>query len=165
MKRSETMKVFQIMTRRVFTCRPDDNLATAAGVLWDNDVGCAPVVERDGRVVGMITDRDICMAAYTRGRRLEEIDVGGVISRQLHVCAPDQSLAEAEEIMRLQRIRRTPVVDGEGHLLGILSLNDLAREAVQQKRRRDGETLHEEVTATLAAVSQPRPGKAPSATA
>jgi len=124
--------------------------------MWDHDVGCAPVVDAGGDVVGMITDRDICMASYTRGARLAEMEVASVMSRAPHTCAPEQSVAEAEDLMRLERIRRAPVVDGSGKLVGILSLGDLARESVQQKRRRNGEPLDEEVTSTLAAVSEPR---------
>jgi CBS-domain-containing membrane protein len=155
------MNVFEIMTRRVFSCRPGDTLATAAGLMWDHDVGCLPVVDEGGQVVGMVTDRDICMAAYTRGTCLRDITISSVMSRRLHACAPEQSVATAEEIMRLDRIRRTPVVDARGRLLGILSLADLAREAVHQKRRKHGEPLDAEVTSTLAAVSEPR-GHAPS---
>src|SRR6266404_9489532 len=123
------MNVFEVMTRRVYSCRPGDTLATAAGLMWDHDIGCAPVVDVGGRVVGMITDRDICMAAYTRGTRLAEVDVASVMSRGLHACAPEQSVAEAEDLMRLEQIRRMPVVDGGGKLIGILSLADVAREA------------------------------------
>ena len=150
------MHVFEVMTRRVYSCRPGDTLATAAGLMWDHDVGCAPVVDAGGRAVGMITDRDICMAAYTRGARLAELDVGSVMSHHLQTCAPEQSVAEAEDLMRLEQIRRMPVVDRGGKLVGILSLADVAREAVQQKRRPHGEPLDAEVTTTLAAVSEPR---------
>ena len=96
------------------------------------------------------------MAAYTRGAHLAEIEVASVMSRDLHACAPEQSVAEAEDLMRLEQIRRMPVVDADGKLIGILSLADVAREAVQQKRRPHGELLDEEVTTTLAAVSEPR---------
>src|SRR5579863_2881296 len=145
------MNVFEVMTRHVFCCRREDSLASAAALMWVHDVGCVPVVNDDGAVVGMITDRDICMAAYTRGARLENVDIASVMSRQVHVCSPGQSVAKAEEVMRLDRVRRTPVIDDRGALLGILSLGDLAREAVAQKRRRHGERLDEEVTTTLAA--------------
>jgi CBS domain-containing protein len=155
------MNVFEVMTRRVFSCRAEDNLATAAAVMWDHDVGSLPVVDGAGRAVGMITDRDICMAAYTRGARLDDITVDSVMSRHVYACSPEQSVAKAEELMRLDRVRRTPVVDERGILLGILSLADLAREAVLQKRRKYGEPLDEEVTTTLAAVSEPRARRAP----
>jgi CBS domain-containing protein len=154
------MNVFEVMTRRVYSCRPGDTLADAAAVMWEHDVGCVPVVASDGAVVGMLTDRDICMAAYTRGARLAELDVAAVMSRRLCACAPEQSVAQVEELMRLDRVRRTPVVDPQGRLVGILTLADLAREAVHQKRRKYGEHLDEEITSTLAAVSEPRPGRA-----
>jgi CBS domain-containing protein len=151
------MNVFEVMTRRVYSCRPEDTLAAAAALMWEHDVGCLPVVAADGEVVGMVTDRDICMAAYTRGERLVEMDIASVMSRELHACRPEQSVSKAEELMRLDRVRRTPVVDERGRLLGILSLGDLAREACHQKRRKYGEALDEEVTTTLAAVSEPAP--------
>ena len=151
------MNVFEVMTRRVFSCRPEDTLAAAAAAMWDHDVGCLPVVGDEERVIGMITDRDICMAAYTRAARLDEVAIASVMSRRLHACSPEQTVSAAEEVMRLDRVRRTPVIDQRGRLLGILSLGDLAREAIAQKRRRYGEALDEEITTTLAAVSQPRP--------
>jgi CBS domain-containing protein len=150
------MKVFEVMTRRVFSVHHGETLAKAAAIMWDRDVGCVPVLDDDGTVVGMVTDRDICMAALTRGVRLDEIDVASAMSRRVHACAPEQSLAEAEELMRLERIRRTPVVDREGRLIGLLSLADLAREAVHQRRRKHGEPMDAGVTNTLAAVSEPR---------
>ena len=154
------MNVFEVMTRRVFSCRRGDTLAAAAAVMWEHDVGCLPVLGDAEEVVGMITDRDICMAAYTRGERLTDVDVASVMSRGLHACGPDESVAKAEELMRLDRIRRTPVVDANGRLVGILSLADLAREALHQKRCKHGEVLDAEITTTLAAVSEPRPHRA-----
>jgi CBS domain-containing protein len=150
------MKVFEVMTRRVHSVHHGETLATAAAVMWDHDVGCVPVLGDDGSVVGMITDRDICMAALTRGTRLCEIEVASAMSRRVHACAPEQSLAEAGEIMRLDRVRRTPVVDRAGRLIGLLSLGDLAREAVHQRRRKHGEPMDAGVATTLAAVSEPR---------
>jgi CBS domain-containing protein len=150
------MHVFEIMTRRVFWCRPADTLAAAAAVMWEHDIGSLPVLGDADEVVGMITDRDICMAAYTRGSRLADVDVGSAMSRGLHACAPEATVGAAEELMRLDRIRRTPVVDARGRLVGILSLADLAREALHQKRCKHGEDLCAEITSTLAAVSEPR---------
>jgi CBS domain-containing protein len=150
------MDVFKIMTRRVFTCRPDENLATAARLMWDNDVGCVPVVDGQGRITGMITDRDICMAAYTRGVTLPQIDVGSAMSQPVFTCEPDHSVVEAETIMRARCVRRMPVTDKNGQVVGILSLNDLVREAARQRGRKGRELGGDEITATIAAVSQPR---------
>ena len=148
------MDIFKLMVRRVFTCRPHDSLDTAAGIMWDNDVGCAPVVDEAGRVAGMITDRDITMAAYTRGVPLIQIDVASVMSRDVRVCSPHQTVGEAEEAMCRGRVRRMPVVDGEGKLVGIVSLNDLAREAIRQQKRRQRDVSGDEIAATLAAVGE-----------
>jgi CBS domain-containing protein len=126
--------------------------------MWDNDIGCVPVVDDQNRVEGMITDRDICMAAYTRGQPLSQLDVGSAMSRPAHSCSPDHSVVEAETIMRARCVRRMPVVDKAGQLVGILSLNDLVREAARQRGRKGRELGGDEITATLAAVSQPRSG-------
>jgi CBS-domain-containing membrane protein len=150
------MDVFKIMTRRVFTCRPEDDLATSARIMWDNDIGCVPVVDGEGRVIGMITDRDICMSAYMKGQPLAQIQVGDAMSQPVHSCAPDHSVVEAETVMRARCVRRMPVIDAGGKLVGILSLNDLVREAARQRGRKGRELGGDEVTATIAAVSQPR---------
>ena len=150
------MRASDVMTWPAHKCRTDDTLEHVAQIMWDHDCGAVPVVDDQGRGIAMITDRDICMAAYTRAACLQDISISSVMARDLHTCAPEQSVAKAEEVMRLDRIRRTPVVDARGRLLGILSLADLAREAVHQKRRKYGEPLDAEVTSTLAAVSEPR---------
>jgi CBS domain-containing protein len=150
------MEIIEIMVSQVFTCRPSDSLAAAAGLMWDHDVGCAPVVDDDERIVGMITDRDICMAAYTRGLPLSQIEVASAMSSSVLACSSRQTLVEAENIMRLGRVRRTPVIDDAGRLVGIISLNDLAREAMRQRGKKQRELGVEEVAATLAVVSEPR---------
>jgi CBS domain-containing protein len=150
------MNVEQIMSRTVETCRTGDNLAIAASKMWDHDVGCLPVLDEDGRLVGMITDRDICMAGYLQGRQLIKIPVSVVMSKQLYACRPEDGLIEAEETMRAHQVRRLPVVNGGGNLVGIISLNDLSQEAERQAGRRARELTGQEVTATLAAVGAPR---------
>jgi CBS domain-containing protein len=152
------MKIADLMKRDVEICGPDDNLATAASRMWDGDIGCVPVVAESGHVVGMITDRDICMAALTRGRPLHEIPVAVAMSREILSCPPNATLIEAEEIMRSGQVRRLPVIDSESSLVGIVSLNDLARLAGQEIGRKNRDLSAQEVAATLAAVSEPRRG-------
>jgi CBS-domain-containing membrane protein len=150
------MNVSQIMNRSVETVRPDDSLACAAQKMWDHDVGCLPVVGPGGVVAGMITDRDVCMGAYTQGRRLDEIRVSTAMSRDVFTCSASDGIIEAEETMRSRQVRRLPVIDEAGMLVGIVSLNDLAREAEREVGRRAREVSAQEVTATLAAVCAPR---------
>ena len=120
--------IVDLMTRDVRTCTDDDALDVAARLLWESDCGCLPVVSRGEppHVVGMLTDRDICMAAYTTGARLAEIRVSQARSRQAWCCPSTATVEDALAIMRLRRVNRLPVVDAEGRLVGLLSLSDVA---------------------------------------
>jgi CBS domain-containing protein len=159
------MNVSQLMSQSVETCRPEDSLAFAAGKMWDRDVGCLPVVAADGRVVGIVTDRDVCMAGYTQGRPLADLPVSVAMSKELYSCRASDALIEAEETMRSHQVRRLAVVDANGRLAGLISLNDLAREAEREIGRKGRELTAQEVSATLAAVCTPRGARALAATA
>ena len=149
--RRTAVRISELMTKDVKCCNEDDSVNTAAGLMWDGDCGIVPVVAGDGQLVGVITDRDACMAAYTRGLSLSAIRVGDVMAREPRACAPADAVSEAEDIMRLHRIRRLPVVD-HGRVVGILSLNDIARAAARQPRA----VAPQGVAGTLAAISMPR---------
>ena len=160
-----TMKIAQIMKGDVEVCAPDDNLAAAVSRMWDCDIGCLPVLDTEGHVIGMITDRDVCMAALTRGQRLDEIPVSVAMSKEVLSCGPEAALVEAEEIMRSGQVRRLPVIDSAACLVGLVSLNDLARLAEREIGRRNHDLSAQEVTATLAAIGQPRRVEAQQASA
>lgn len=148
------MQVREIMTGDVKSCRPETDVATAATIMWEQDCGCVPVIEEDGRVVGMITDRDICMAVATRLRVARDISVGEVISGKVHACSPDDEVKDALKIMRGEQLHRLPVLDGEGRLAGILSFNDLALNAKKGGGKKH--VSHSEVMATLKSLSEHR---------
>jgi CBS domain-containing protein len=150
------MRISRIMRNDVEICAPEDNLAAVASRMWDCDIGCLPVVDGEGHVVGVVTDRDVCMAALTRGQALHEIPVSVAMSKDVLSCTPDTTLIEAEEVMRSGQVRRLPVIDSEACLVGIVSLNDFARLAEQEIGWTNRELGAQEVTATLAAVSAPR---------
>ena len=103
----------------------------------------------------MITDRDVCMAAYTQGRELSWILVASAMSRAVHACAPSDSIAVAEELMRMHQVRRLPVVLG-GRLVGMLTLNDVARAAASRHRGKSGHESLDGVATTLVRIGQPR---------
>lgn len=145
------------MTSPVFTCRVGDDLNAAAALMWDHDCGAVPVVDDEGRLVGILTDRDACMAAYTRGQRFGEIGVETVMSRQLATCRPDDPLSLAEELMQTHQVRRIPVVDAENRPIGLLSLNDLARDSPRPSPAQRG--LLVGFARTLAAICRPRSGE------
>ncbi len=147
------MHVEKIMSQPAITCRTDDNLATAAALMWNHDCGVIVVVDTDGaHVAGMVTDRDICMAAYTQGKPLAQIPVASAMASHVITCRAKDSLDTAEKRMRMQQIRRIAVVDGAGHPVGVLSLNDLARDAITRKMT----GVEHDLVTTLAAVCEPR---------
>ena len=146
------MRVGELMTTDVATCTPVDTLNEAARLMWERDCGCVPVTAGEGsnRVVGVITDRDICMASFTQGRLLRDLRVADAMSTTILTCRREDNLGDAQKIMRGAQVRRLPVVGDGGDLHGLLSLADLAREAKSDKAAK-------EVRETLAAIAAPRP--------
>ena len=152
------MKVEQLMTRSVQACGPEDRLSDAARIMWESDCGCVPVVEKkDGsaRVVGMLTDRDICMAAYTQGRPLQEIAVRSAMAREVRSCRATDSLGTAMAILERNQLHRLPIVDQNDNLLGVLSLADIAREAKREHGREANGVSDARIGEVLEAISAP----------
>jgi len=118
------MKIRDIMTPEPRTCTLEMALAAAAGLMWDTDCGILPVVEQ-GALVGVVTDRDICIALATRNARAATMKVGEVAGRTVWTCGPDEDLHAALAVMERHRVRRLPVVDAGGALVGVISINDL----------------------------------------
>jgi CBS domain-containing protein len=117
------------MTRRVFTCDTRETLERAAQLMWDHDCGSVPVVDGHGRLVGVLTDRDCAMAAYIQGKPLAQIRIVDVISHSVCACEAHASIEDAQHSMAEHAIRRLPVIDADGRLVGIITLGDLARAA------------------------------------
>jgi CBS domain-containing protein len=155
------MKVEDLMTTDVGACRPFDSVDRSAKVMWERDCGAVPVLDQEGRAIAMLTDRDICMAALTQGKALGEIRVSSAMSRGLWSCRPGDDVKDAEETMRAHQVRRLPVVDQDGKLLGVLSISDLARAAVSTKggRSKKKPVGASDVGKTLGAISTPSVGK------
>jgi len=146
--------VHQWMTRKPRVCAPSDTLQQAAAIMWDTDCGCVPVVDGQSRPIAMITDRDICMGAYTQGRSLPELPVSSAASRKIVSLRESEPVEAAEALMQKHRIRRLCVVDADGRLVGILSMGDLARRAGLDDHAAS-------IARTLAAISVPTPRPAP----
>ena len=155
------MQIQEIMTKDVQSCRVDDPLNVAARIMWERDCGCVPVVDLAGRAVGMLTDRDICMAAYTRGVPISEISAESVMSKELHVCRAVDAIDVARKSLAARQIRRVPIVGADGRLVGILSLSDLARTALVLKGSKPNGFPADAIETTLAAISRPRTDTAP----
>ena len=152
------MTIEPIMSREVHRCRPDDTLNDAALKLWERDCGSLPVCAGDAesQVIGMLTDRDICMAALFQGKPLHELKVADAMSRDIRVAKVDDRLEDVELLMRELKIRRVPVTDESGRLVGIVSLADFARVARgRATSRRAGVVSERDVGHTLAAICDP----------
>jgi CBS domain-containing protein len=121
-----TSSVAGVMSRPAVSCTPSDSLARAVTVMWERDIGFLPVLDPQDKIAGAVTDRDATIAAATRGQRLDEIRVESVMSRDVAVCAPNDSPAQALALMKERQIRRLPVVE-HGRLIGVITLTDLAR--------------------------------------
>jgi len=146
------MKIRDLMTKQVATVRATDSTAVAARLMWDCDCGAVPVLDGDGRVVAMITDRDICMASLMRDRAPSAVSVSEAMSRNLQSCGPDDAVSTAEKMMRTYQIRRIPIVDRDRRPVGMLSLADIVRATDRKKGRATKEVAPAEIAGTLADI-------------
>ena len=140
------MKIQEVMTKGAVSCTVENTAREALTLMWKHDVGALPVMDGE-RVVGMITDRDLAMAASMRNARPSELSVGDVTTRQLWSVGPADPVDRAEKIMEERQVRRVPVVTG-GRLEGMVTLADLARARSTMPA--------EKVVQTLAAITEPR---------
>lgn len=120
------MKVKEIMSANVETIKPSSSLRATARTLSNLNVGALPVVD-DGKLVGIITDRDVSVHAIAIGREPQSTDVQTVMTKEVFTCKEDHSLAEAAEIMEQHNIRRLAVVNENGDVVGILTVDDIAQ--------------------------------------
>jgi len=148
------MKAKDLMTKPAITCHVNDTLNLAAQKMWDHDCGALAVVNDDGALTGIITDRDICMAAHFQGRPLADCLVNSAMATRVLSANADQSVNELEQLMAEHQIRRIPIVDAANTPIGMVSLNDLAIEASQP----DTQMKHglAKIAHTLAVICQPR---------
>lgn len=147
------MRIKQVMTTNIATCQPDTNLAVVAKLMWDRDCGFMPVVGAAGTVVGVITDRDICIASATRRLLPEQITADQAMGRQpIHTGQPEDTTEKALATMKQFQVRRLPVVAADGTLKGIVSMNDI----VMASQQKEGPAAAD-IVSTLAAICAHRP--------
>lgn len=146
------MKVKEIMTQSAVCCGPETNVGRAVELLWERNVGMLPVVDRGGKLIGVVTDRDLCIAMGTRNRLPGDLTVGEIAIRRVFACKPDDDVHEALSLMSAKQVRRLPVVNKEGVPQGILSMDDLVLHSEIGKLRGACELSSEEVTQSLKKV-------------
>jgi CBS domain-containing protein len=123
------MRVKEAMTPDARAVWITASLADAAKEMWEHDCGILPIIKDGRKVVGMITDRDICMATAMKDRSPSHISVEEVMSRTVFSAKPEEDVEHALGTMRDHKIRRLPVVNKDGELEGILSMNDIVLKA------------------------------------
>ena len=124
------MKIQDVMTLKVETSHPETPLAEAAQRMKNREIGFLPITNSTtGALDGVLTDRDICMAALEKQKPLTEILVRDAMTRSVRECAEDMDLQTVHALMRENHIRRLPVTNASGQLVGVISLDDLARAA------------------------------------
>jgi CBS domain-containing protein len=121
-----------VMTSDPCTIDVGKSVAYAAKMMRDEDVGLAPIVEGD-KLIGMLTDRDIAIRVVAEGRSPDQVTVGEVASKQVVTIDPQQDLAVALRIMAMHQVRRLPVVEQDGKLVGVVAQADVAREGDDSK--------------------------------
>ncbi|HTT23339.1 MAG TPA: CBS domain-containing protein [Candidatus Sulfotelmatobacter sp.] len=149
------MKVKDVMMRTAASCSGEMNLGAAVKILWDRNCGILPVVDAGQQVIGVITDRDICIALGTRNRLPGEITVGEVASSRLVACRPDDDIRLALASMAEAKVRRLPVLAADGKLEGILSMDDIVIHSETRGVKATSELSYDDVVETLKAVYRP----------
>jgi CBS domain-containing protein len=148
------MNVQAVMSRNVKSCGSNASLADAARMMARNDCGALPVVDVQHKVIGMITDRDICLAVANADRLASAMPVSEVMAKSVSCCGPDDDLHAALQTMRNKKVRRLPVVDSDGKLRGLLSMDDIVLHAERGKGEKALEVGYGETVKTLKAIYQ-----------
>lgn len=149
------MKIEELMKAEVQTCHPNTDLATVAMLMWNYDCGAIPVVDDTGVPVGIITDRDIAMGSAFDSKPLREIQTQQVTNhRKLTTCNIDDDVQTAMSIMKKEQIHRLPVVNTDGFLQGIVSMDDLILKA-QPKEMKSKTVSFDQVMSTLKSICAP----------
>ena len=141
------MLVSDIMTLDPNVCAPECTAQDAARRMQALSLGALPVVSADGKLVGIVTDRDLCMTVLPEQRDAKEVTVAQCMSSAVACCAAGEPVERALAVMREHHVRRLPVVDSAGRVLGIVSLTDIIRYAALPEP---------EVVAAVAHICEPR---------
>ena len=148
------MKVKEVMMGTPYYCHLETNLGSATELMWNANCGFLPVETADGKVIGVITDRDICIALGTRSRLPGEIAVGEVMSGKLYSSAPDDDIHVALQTMKEGKVRRLPVIAQKGSLVGVISMDDILLRTEPMSLGREPELSSNEVVRAYRAITQ-----------
>lgn len=146
------MKVRSVMNKPVKTVNTETSLAAAGKIMSKNDCGVLPVVDNNNKVVGVLTDRDVCLALTSKNRLASEVAVDEAMSPRVFACGPDDEIQAALETMQYRLVRRLPVLDENRRPVGILSIDDIVIHAGPATAKRPAEVTYGEAFSTLKAI-------------
>ncbi|RKH43640.1 CBS domain-containing protein [Corallococcus llansteffanensis] len=129
----EPLTARDIMTRAVRTARRDSTLREVAQLMKDEDCGVVPIVDAEGRLVGLVTDRDLAVRGFTHGRAVDALRAADVMSEDIEAVLPEEDLHGVIDLMGRRQVRRVPVVEPDDRLVGIIALGDVASRADQDE--------------------------------
>ncbi|UNK18661.1 CBS domain-containing protein [Paenibacillus sp. N3/727] len=120
------MQIIEVMTRQVQTCLTSDPVEKAAKIMEQGNVGAVPIVDQAGRLTGIMTDRDIVLRGVAKNKDLRMTTCEELMTGEVKCCEPHTEIHEAANMLAQHQIRRLPVVDNQGRLVGICAIGDLA---------------------------------------
>jgi CBS domain-containing protein len=159
------MLVCELMRRSPRSCTEATNLASVTELLWTCNCGALPVLGQDEKVIGIVTDRDICVALGTRNARPSELRAADVMSAPVVVCGPGDEIHSALKTMHTRKVRRLPAVNSAGELEGILCISDLIVNARHNDGHRPALSYEDVMSALKGIYSHHSLGKASAARA
>src|SRR6185503_1065782 len=148
------MKVKEVMTPNATAIWLTESLADAAKLMWQNDCGVLPIIKDGRKVIGLITDRDVCMACAMRDRNPSTISVEEVMTGEVYAVNPEDNIDQALQVMQQHQVRRLPVINSEGELEGILSMNDIVLRAKTSDGKAGDSIGYGDVVKTYQAICQ-----------
>ena len=149
------MKVKDVMMRIPASCRSDTNLGAAVEIMWSRDCGMLPILNPEDKVIGVVTDRDLCIALGTRNRLAGEIAVWDVASGKVFSCNPEDDIHTALAKMAKSKVRRLPVINTAGKLEGILSMDDVVLHSESKVSGKTPGLSYDDVVDTLKKLYRP----------
>jgi HSP20 family protein len=152
-----SVTVADLMTPHVTHVARSAMADEAVKKMAEHDIGCLPVVDAEQRVVGIVTDRDICLSAASRNSPLSKLPVSEAMTKEVVAVTPSTSIDQAERLLRDRQLHRLPVIDEQRRAIGMISLNDIARAATGRRGQGQGEEglSKGEVAETVAAIAEP----------
>jgi CBS domain-containing protein len=145
------MLVNEIMKKPPATCTTNDTVTEASKIMHEHQCGFVPVVDARGAVVGVVTDRDVCLLVGDKHRAMTHISVQDAMSHPVFSCYAEDSVKTTLATMAKRHVRRLPVLDTHGHLQGVLSIDDV----IQAPYRRGSPTA-EDIVSSLRSIGAPR---------